>query len=142
MSVLTYTGELTVIVCGVCHVSFAIPTDMYRKLVDSHDGFWCPRGCRIHYYGKTEKDKLRDQLATARESESWWRERAASARREAEHERRSAIAYKGHLTRMRHRVARGVCPAGGCKRSFSDLHDHVATCHPELLGVFDEVPAS
>ena len=138
MTVMTYTDELQVIECGTCHVSFAIPTGMYRDLVRTQEWLWCPRGCRIHYYGKTEATKLREQLETARESESWWRDRAAAARREAENQRRLAVAYKGHLTRMRHRVARGVCPAGGCKRAFSDLHDHVATCHPELLGVLDE----
>lgn len=136
---MTYTSELTVIKCGACHVMFAVPSDMNRELVDAHDWFWCPRGCRIHFIGKSEAQKLREQLETARQSESWWRDRAARSDRRADHERRSASAYKGHLTRMRHRVARGVCPAGGCKRSFTDLHDHVATCHPELLGVLDEV---
>ena len=56
-------------------------------------------------------------------------------------ERRSAAAYRGHLTRMRNRVARGVCPVAGCKRSFPELHAHVVTCHPELLGDLPELEA-
>ena len=59
------------------------------------------------------------------------------ARDETRRARLQTAAAKGQLTKMRNRVARGVCPQAGCKRSFTNLHDHVATCHPDLLATVE-----
>ena len=41
---------------------------------------------------------------------------------------------KGHRTRLKRRLANGVCPVPGCKRSFSDhaMVRHLATVHPDF----------
>jgi hypothetical protein len=129
---ITYSGVLTVVTCGTCQVSFALPEDLHRRALDDHDiWFWCPRGDKIHYLGPSKADRLADQLKWARRSEEFYREQAAA-------ERRRAAAARGQVTKLRNRVARGVCPAAGCQRSFTDMHEHVATCHPELLHIVEE----
>ena len=47
---------------------------------------------------------------------------------------RSARAYRGHLTRMRNRIAAGVCPVPGCRRTgLTQTLRHIASQHPEWL---------
>lgn len=74
---------------------------------------------------QSELERTRKQLERAET-----RERAA--RDQAEAAERSAIAYKGHATRLRKRAAAGVCPC--CTRSFQNLQRHMASQHPTFSG--------
>lgn len=120
--------RIVAIECGVCGIQFGIGQKFHEHLVASHDWFFCPRGCRIHYYDKTEAEKLKEQLDNARQRarnaearEQSWRDQAetAEARRRAE---------KGAKTKLQKRIAAGVCPC--CRRSFVDLQRHIAGQHP------------
>ncbi len=124
---IAYTGVLEVLDCGECHVDFAIDQGWLRNLRTTGDWFYCPNGHRIHYY-KTEQQKLRaenerleQQLASARIARDAARDQAQAAHR-------SAIAHKGHATRLRKRAAAGVCPC--CTRSFQNLKRHMDSQHP------------
>jgi hypothetical protein len=44
--------------------------------------------------------------------------------------RRGAAAQKGQKTRIKNRIARGVCPC--CNRSFADLGAHMQQKHPHF----------
>ena len=46
-------------------------------------------------------------------------------------ERRSLIAYKGHLTRARNKIAAGNCPAPGCGQHFANVREHMKFKHPD-----------
>ena len=119
--------------CCECGVAFAMTKELRDRRIQDHKRFYCPNGHHMVFTGKTEEQKLREQL----EAEQARRERGEiqrdPARAETERQKRKAAAARGQLTKARNRAARGVCPAAGCKRSFTDMHAHVASCHPELL---------
>lgn len=46
---------------------------------------------------------------------------------------RSAAAQRGVLTRLKNRVAAGVCPC--CHRSFKQLSEHMKMKHPDYTEV-------
>jgi hypothetical protein len=134
----TVETKLWITDCANCSVVFAIPERMRAERYANGGSFYCPNG---HSLGWSETDADRErkkvkQLECRLDREETHR-RAVQDQLDAE--KRTAAAYKGHLTRMRNRVARGVCPQPGCKRSFSELHAHVRDCHPALLEQLPEL---
>lgn len=134
----TFTETLVVETCGECHITFGMTVAFRNARLADHKSFWCPRGDKISYLGKTEEQRQRERadlaerrLRNARESEEFYRE-------QARHERRVAAAHKGHATRIRNMVAQGVCPVPGCHRSFINVRRHMATQHPDYH-LHDEV---
>lgn len=109
--------------------------DTYRR---SHQIFYCTHGHQqVFSKGKSEADKLREQLDAERLARQRAEQRVAQrddavrdARAEAEHERRRANGYKGHATRITKRAKAGVCPC--CNRTFKQLAAHMANQHPEF----------
>lgn len=137
----TYVGEIVIVTCW-CGIRCGLPAELdryRRRRADDGDPFsvYCPLGHTFIPAGKSKTERLQDRLDAEKKNALWWRERAQRADRQSEHDRRSAAATRGAMTKLRKRVANGVCPKAGCKRSFSDMHAHVATCHPELLGVLE-----
>ncbi len=131
----TYAGNLTIVMCW-CGIRLGIPAELDTHRRREHDAgrqfsVHCPLGHRFVPAGPSAKERLEQRLADARESEQWYREQYAA-------ERRRAAAARGQLTKLRKRVANGLCPQAGCKRSFTSLHDHVADCHPDLAALLDE----
>ena len=137
MTTLSFTQQLTVLSCCNCGVEFALPEDLRQELVKERRRFYCPNGHGQSYVGKTEAEKLREQLEA--EQRRIVRLRAEQDRLVAQrdHAEAQARGYKGAMVQARKRSAKGVCPAPGCKRSFVDVAKHVATKHPELV---DEHP--
>jgi hypothetical protein len=109
--------------CCNCGMAFAMEVSFQRARRADHKSFYCPAGHGQHYTGKTEEQKLREQL----EQEQRRLEQARTARDRVIHER-DAIA-KAHK-KMRVRVANGVCPC--CNRSFDNLRSHMATQHSDF----------
>lgn len=112
-----------VITCGGCGTAFAMTSAMYERRKNDHKSFWCPNGCERHFTGKSEADKLRDELA---------HEQAKSASKDIRiqtlaHERDTVT--KAHR-KMRMRVMNGVCPC--CNRSFANLREHMRTQHADF----------
>jgi hypothetical protein len=56
VTTMTYTGKLQVVDCGVCHIPFAMPAELYRQLQDADDDgtFWCPAGCHLTFTSLAE----------------------------------------------------------------------------------------
>lgn len=139
MRTVTYSDQLTVLECGSCHIPFAIPSSLHRDLVNTGAWFFCPNGHRIHYF-ETENAALKARLDQAEADAAWQKRQKEQAQALAEAERRTAVAYKGHLTRARKRIANGVCPVPGCKRSgFTKVMAHIATQHADWLAEHPEV---
>jgi hypothetical protein len=61
----------------------------------------------------------------------WQREQKDREREAKEQAERRLSATRGVVTRIRNRVANGVCPC--CNRTFADLHRHMASQHPEFV---------
>lgn len=109
--------------CCSCGVAFAIPSTMLAKLRDNHKGFYCPNGHSLAFNGKTEAQRLRDQLADTRMV-------LEASRAEAERIGRSNIALRGVVKRSKNRALAAICPVGGCRRHFTNLERHMGTKHP------------
>jgi hypothetical protein len=80
-------------------------------------------------YVESENDRLKAQLAAEQQRTAWATERAESQARalvSAEHRLR---ATRGVVTKIKRRVAHGVCPC--CQRTFKDLARHMEGQHPD-----------
>lgn len=115
--------ELTTEVCCNCGMLFAMPSDYQRRRRNDHEWFYCPSGHKQHYTGVTEEQRLRNEVERQRQMRE-----AAEARARAEKQRLTQVA-RAH-SRMRKRVANGVCPC--CNRSFGNLREHMRTQHPDF----------
>jgi len=121
--------------CGACGIVFGLGSSFKAARREDHKQFYCPNGCHISWSGPSkveqERDAARELAARESRRRGWAEERAQQASDEAERERRSAAAYKGHATRIRNRIKNGVCPAG-CNRHFDNIRRHIATKHPDF----------
>lgn len=136
-----YTVDATISVrtCPVCTILYGIPKQLEDRCRDRGESWYCPNGHSLHFT-TTEAQRQRDRAEQLERRLRSTQDTADRWRANAERERRSAIAYKGHLTRIRKRIANGVCPVPGCKRSgFAQVMRHIATAHPEWLHEHPEV---
>lgn len=135
-------STLTVVNCATCHITYAIPESLEQSAI-AHPGdtdrgwkLCCPLGHTWWYVGKTEADKVRDQLKRERAEAEWQRGRAGRMAAERDQALASAKAQKAAKTRIknsrereRQRVAAGVCPE--CNRTFQNLARHMQGQHPD-----------
>ena len=56
------TVVLQIASCCSCGVIFALTADLDKRRREDHGYFYCPNGHSQHYAGKTEAQKLREQL--------------------------------------------------------------------------------
>lgn len=126
-----FTGTLVVLDCYKCGITFGMPEDFNKEcLRDRSRSFSCPNGHSQYYIGETEAQKLRAQLAAEEGRTAALRSDLVRARELTERERRSHAATKGALTKLRKRIANGVCPE--CSRHFKNVQRHIECKHPEL----------
>lgn len=133
MSTIELTDTYTLVTCcySECGITFAVTERWNHDRRKSHDWFYCPNGHRQCYTGKSEAEKLRDELEAQKRNTQWQRDMRLAAERDATTQRRKAAAARGQLTKIKNRVASGVCPVAGCKRSFTDVIAHLRTVHPD-----------
>lgn len=118
--------------CCNCHVPFMMPTRMMDALRNEPGKtFYCPNGHAQHYTGKSEAQKLKEQL------EREQKERAQNEER-LQNELLDAWSEKSKLEKQVKRIHKGVCPC--CNRSFTNLQKHMQTKHPEIVGKKTETP--
>lgn len=130
MTTQTFTGTLTVLDCSACGMTFGITPDFERRARAQRFTFLCPSGHKQWFPGKTTDDELREARARAERLATGLR----AARDQTEAAERSARAYRGHVTRLRNLIARGVCPVAGCRRNFTNVREHMASEHPDFHG--------
>lgn len=109
--------------CCNCGIAFAMTADFRRRRLEDHKSFYCPSGHGQHYAGKTEAQKLRDELE--RKQAALEAERGRAIALQAQRDQIS----KAHR-KMRERVRNGVCPC--CTRTFQNLMQHMRTEHPDF----------
>ena len=123
--------SLVVNECPSCGIVYGVPDDFYEACRRNGERFYCPNGHSLGW-SETDADRERKRADRAERALSAERDTARRLRDNVERERRSAAAYKGHLTRARNRIANGVCPVPGCKRSgFDHVADHIRDKHPD-----------
>lgn len=133
MSTTTIIATLVSESCYKCGVVFGLESRHRDQLLKSHEDFYCPNGHSQHYISETEAERrarlAEERAKSAENTAQFYRERAASNAREANIQTHRARALKGHVTRIKRRVANGVCPC--CQRTFSNLAAHMETKHPK-----------
>lgn len=118
--------EMATEVCYKCAMVFGMPRDFQRRRLNDRTSFFCPAGHQQHYTGKTEEQRLKEEV----ERQKSMRE-AAEARASKATKDRDEVA-RAH-SRMRVRVINGVCIC--CNRTFQNLLRHMQTEHPEAISL-------
>jgi hypothetical protein len=125
-----------------CGIAFAIPMTLYEHYVRENDSrnrynLFCPLGHSMIPAGKSESDKLRDQLAAekhAREQAQahgrFLSQRLTEVYDEKTHVEHRLRGTKAVITRMKRRAVAGRCPC--CSHQFKDLERHMKTQHPKF----------
>lgn len=125
-AVLSFSAKLVSETCITCGIEFALPEVRRQWLVD-HPGtnFFCPNGHQQQFTGKTEAQKLKEQLdAKQRDLD------AANYQLKNVRDLNEQLHIKVDSAAKRlERAKAGVCPC--CKRSFTALRRHMATKHPD-----------
>ena len=122
------TTTYTIIDCSECNVLFGITGEFEQRRRTDGGTFYCPVGHAQHYRDSTEK-----RLAREREAHARTIARFDQVRAERDAIERSRSATRGQLTKVKNRVANGVCPC--CSRTFSDLARHMTAKHPDYAHV-------
>ncbi len=122
------TISLRVEDCPSCGIVYGFPTEFEKRRREDGREWHCPNGHTVAYT-KTELDKTREQLQRAERERDQAIVSRTAAQDQAAAAERSARAYRGWLTRLRNRIANGVCPC--CNRSFANVRAHIAGQHPE-----------
>lgn len=126
----TRTGYLVVHECGKCGVLFGMTEDYVADRKKDMAVWYCPNGHqRVFRESTAEKERRRAERA---ESEAaYFRDRMREEQQAAQHARNQVRAEKGAKTRLKKRIAAGVCPC--CKRHFTNLERHIKGQHPEFV---------
>jgi hypothetical protein len=121
----TYSGVIEVHHCSACGVPFGLDRAYADQRRQDRASFRCPNGHGQWFPGSTaeEREKRLQELLNRERS------RATAIDDQRQAAERSARAYKGQATKIRRRVAKGVCPC--CNRSFADLRRHMEGQHPD-----------
>lgn len=124
MSVYCDSIEFVTVSCGHddCSLMFGMPRPFYDARRRDHKTWYCPNGHARVFTGKSETEKLRDELERKEQMLDAAQQRAIKV------ERQRNEVTRAHQ-RMRARIQNGVCPC--CNRTFQNLLMHMQTEHPE-----------
>lgn len=125
-------SKIHIIECASCNIDFGIGDDFMSRRRQDHGTFYCPNGHSNVYNGDSEAEKLRKEVERSKQRE---RDAFDYATRERERRllaERQRAAAKGQVTRIKNRIAAGVCPC--CNRTFQNLAKHMAGQHPDYTG--------
>ena len=133
---ITVAIELEHITCANCGMVFAFDGDLIDRRRRDHQNFYCPSGHDNFFPGESDVEKLQRELKEAQLEIKRAEYRVQSAQLERKEAQQQLSATRGQMTKLKKRIANGVCPC--CHRSFANLHDHMTTKHPEYA--IEETP--
>ncbi len=87
--------------CAKCEIEFAITEDLYDKRRKDHKVFYCPNGHAQEYMVQSDLEKMKESRDACRDEASMWEEHSDYVEEELVSTKRSAAAYKGHITRIK-----------------------------------------
>lgn len=123
---------LTDVHCGRCGAAYAISERFRQECLERGTGWHCPYcQCSWGYFTNGENARLKRELELERKRKEWAEQEAANARARAQRAEHATRAQKGVTTKLRKRIANGVCPC--CRRSFTNLARHIAGQHPGFV---------
>lgn len=110
--------------CYKCGIPFMFPNYQKKRLVASQELFYCPNGHPQHYCGKTEAQKLKDELELQKQQHQRAQQQLSDTLLDTMNERNK-------LKQQVKRIHKGVCPC--CNRTFVNVQRHMETKHPDVL---------
>ena len=122
------TIKLIAVSCCRCGITFGMDSSYYTERVNDHVPWYCPNGHEQYFSGKSDAEKLRDQLAKEKHLREQAEARARENRESAGRITRRLNATRGVVTRHKKKIAAGRCPC--CSHTFKDLKKHMSTRHP------------
>jgi hypothetical protein len=111
--------------CYTCKMEFGMSDSFYDTALRMKEklNFYCPAGHLQHYCtGEIELDKMRRERDRLQQRVAERDDRVAELQR-------SNAATRGQVTKIKNRVANGVCPC--CNRTFANLMNHMKSKHPD-----------
>lgn len=113
--------------CG--HVIY-LPVRHMVTLQRSHKNFYCTVCGKSNYWaGRSDLEQLKREITTVKDQRDTARRNYHDQKSVTRGVRRSLTAHKGHTTRIKKRIAAGVCPC--CNRTFQNLARHMENKHKE-----------
>ncbi len=126
---ITLKTTLELQTCAECGISFAAPERFMDARRDDHKTYYCPSGHSLWFPQASDAEKAQ---AEAEKYKRLWKDEqrySAGVLNERNAAQKQLSASKGQMTKLKNRVANGVCPV--CKRTFSPLSEHMHMEHPE-----------
>jgi hypothetical protein len=133
--------QMTFLTCchDGCAVVFGVTENMEQERRKDHGWFYCPNGHRQHFPGKSEAEKLKEQLAREKEEhqreinrvvkeKQWAQQEAKAATHDAKVARSHAKRAVTISRQLRQRIKSGTCPC--CDQKFDNLEAHMKDKHP------------
>lgn len=122
-AVLQFNLGLDYTECYKCAVVFAMPRRLMQQCRNNGQEFFCPNG-HGQIFAKSTVQRLQEQLEQEQR-------RTQAQRNQREMAERQLVAAKGLMTKLKKRIANGVCPC--CRRSFTNLRRHITKQHPAYV---------
>ena len=126
--VITERVTFAAINCATCGFHFFVPQATRQKWRQNATTFYCPLG-HSNWYGVSEADKLRKEVAAAKQREETIRHQRDEAQFERDRAREALSKTTKAKKALAKRIAAGVCPC--CHRTVSQMARHMATKHPD-----------
>ena len=130
MSTLIDTSILVIEECCECHTRFAMSHALKTQRLEDKKNFYCPNGHGQHYTGKSEEERLTEQLAREKRLRGYTEATLTSTRDQLQATEYSLRSHKAAKTRIKNRIAAGVCPC--CNRTFQNVAAHMVGQHPDF----------
>jgi hypothetical protein len=113
--------------CWSCKVKHSIPISLYKSAIESQGeiSIKCPYGHAWVY--KTQRQVQEDEII--RQERDRLKQRIAEKDDDIARLEREKSAAKGQVTKIKNRIAGGVCPC--CNRYFLGLERHMSTKHKD-----------
>src|SRR3990167_1606004 len=100
--------------CPQCGMLYGLTAAFVRRRREDGERWVCPAGHGISFQ-PSDLAKANARAETAERNAQFWKEQEKAAQKEL-------IAKKGQLTKLKKRIANGVCPC--CHRTFQNLARH------------------
>ena len=111
--------------CKGCGIWFGMPEGFVANRKRDGQTWYCPNG-HPWVWNNTDAKKIADlesDVARLRDNAEFWKSREATAQRRVS-------AAKGQVTKIKNRIANGVCPC--CNRHFANVERHMKNQHPDF----------
>lgn len=126
---LNFTETLTIKCCPACSIRYAAPESMFVRIKERGGSWYCPNGHSLQFH-ESEADRLKKALDIEKRAAEYKDQRIKRLHDDLDASNNRLRATKAAKTRLKNRIAAGVCPC--CNRTFQDLARHMVGKHPEF----------